>query len=70
MPNEFQFQCFFNGPQLAKLCEGNEDIIVTATVSYPFDEKPTFQIFASAWTEQAKTSTPPPPVPGCPSPCH
>ena len=71
MPNEFQFQCFFKGPELAKLCEANKNIIVTVTVSYPPDKAPTFEIFANGWTGEAKTNTPPPPpVPGCPSPCH
>jgi hypothetical protein len=69
MPHVFQTQCFFKGPELAKLCVENTDIMITVTVSYPPGKEPSYEIVATGWNQKNKILEEPPVV-GCPSPCH
>ena len=86
MANETQIECFFKSADLAKLCQGTKDIVVNIKVTYSENVAPTFVISASALPPAKKKAGPakkgvksmalsdggptPPPVPGCPSPCH
>ena len=86
MANETQIECFFKSAELAKLCQGTKDIVVNIKVTYSEGKVPTFNISASALPTVTKKAgkpkkgvksmdlfegdPPPPPVTGCPSPCH